>query len=172
MKSLADFVNQRVALYENPTILDIGCGDKKISKHFNRVTTIDVEESYSPTIVRNMEFGDLDMSWKFDIILMLDFIEHLTKPRGFQVLEQAKKICDKEIILLTPYKWSQNLNIGPNSFYYGNIYNRHRSLWGKADLPDFELHKVERPWYLVGVWRRGVCTSMTPKPAVSTVQQS
>jgi len=152
MISIADFINQRIKQYGEPTILDIGCGTGTMTKEYKKVVTVDAYEKFNPVILMNLEHQDLPSDWKFEIVLMIDFIEHLTKSRGYQVLEQAKHICTKELIIFTPIKWDENHIKDTLSPYYGNPFNLHRSFWNVKDFPEFKRYRTQKQWYYTGVW--------------------
>ena len=91
------------------TILDLGCGPKLYSSPFiqrcSKIVTVDAWENVQPDIVADLEntsVFDITKGEKFDYVLMIDFIEHLDKNIGLKLIENVKRICNKEIILLTP----------------------------------------------------------------------
>jgi len=146
------------------TLLDLGCGPKLYSNPFKevceKVLTIDAWESINPDIVADLETADLLLllnNQKFDYVLMIDFIEHLSKEAGMRLIENVKKITLKNIILLTPLEeiWDDNhKNVNdPSLWCYGNIYDMHKSLWTKDDFAnwvDLQLPGLDN--YFVGTY--------------------
>jgi len=139
------------------TLLDIGCGPKLYSSPFSnicsKILTIDAWDYVDPDIVADLEKSNIEElvnNEKFDYILMIDFIEHLSKLAGKKLIEDCKKICNKKIILLTPLAeiWTDNHeNVeDKNAWCFGNSYDLHKSLWEPSDfygwekitIPDFE----------------------------------
>ena len=156
MIGIVDFVNSRVK--KGDKILDLGCGDCKVSKGLENVVTVDAWEKANPDHLIHLGKESLPAEWEngFDIVLMLDIIEHLERGRGLILLEDAKRVCRREIILLTPLKWSTNEIKDKRSWYYGNPYNIHRSLWRRMDFLSTEgwrRYPVEKNYYYVGVWQ-------------------
>lgn len=65
----------------------------------------------------------------FDIVLMLDFIEHLPKELGKQVLLEAERVARKRVVLWLP------IGTCPQSGD-ANPYQEHVSTWELADFED------------------------------------
>jgi 2-polyprenyl-3-methyl-5-hydroxy-6-metoxy-1,4-benzoquinol methylase len=137
------------AIQPNTTLLDIGCGPKLYSSPFveicSRVLTIDAWDHVDPDILADLEksnIEDLVNNEKFDYILMLDFIEHLSKSAGKKLIEDCKKICNKKIFLLTPLEeiWTDNHENVENEDYwcFGNSYDLHKSIWCPEDFHEWE----------------------------------
>ena len=96
-------------IQEGSTLLDLGCGPKLYSSPFinkcSKILTIDAWPDVNPDIVANLETDnilDVVKNEQFDYVLMIDFIEHLDKAAGLQLINDVKKITKKKIILLTP----------------------------------------------------------------------
>jgi len=160
MINIFDFVNQRV--FGGDKVLDLGCGDKKIAKTLatENIVYVDVWPKAEPDIILDLNEAKLPFQdQEFDVVLMLDIIEHLDKCRGRALLPEVQRVTKREIILLTPLKWDDNKipTRSPTSFYYQNQHNYHRSLWSKKDFPSgngWQRHAVEHNFYYVGVWSR------------------
>jgi len=143
------------------SVLDLGCGTKWYWPAFkNRASVIvgvDAHRPFDPCLLVDMEKDDLPVADKsFDVVLMLDFIEHLSRETGERVLAHAKRIVREKIILLTPLLWDDNAsNVeDPKSEYFGNGFDYHKSLW---TVRDFEGWQRSMLWpgdkrYL-GIWR-------------------
>jgi MoaA/NifB/PqqE/SkfB family radical SAM enzyme len=145
-------------------VLDIGCGTKEVSNSLTcaKVTTIDSWRPFAPdllcdlTLTPALPFADNT----FDLVLMIDVIEHLPKEHGFRILEEAKRVSKKNLVLLTPLWWDPNLTeySNPKSPYYQNEHNKHVSLWKVEDLLGFERYTSIEALnnYFFGVWRKAV----------------
>jgi len=129
------------------TVLDLGCGPKLYSdplrEQCSRILTVDAWDWVEPDIVADLETIPLNQitADMFDYVLMLDFIEHLDKSAGLQLIDQAKSQCNQRIILLTPMEkiWTENHeNVNnPELWCHGNEYDLHKSLWTPEDFAGF-----------------------------------
>jgi len=132
------FLFSKVAEYAwGKKTLDIGCGNKAYSDVSMDTSTVDGWEKTDPDFLINLE--EQDLTWpenSFECVLMLDFIEHMTRARGLLILEQAKTICSGRIYLLTPLWWDSNEKHtnDPKCWAYGNELNNHLSQWSKDDF--------------------------------------
>jgi SAM-dependent methyltransferase len=145
-------------------VLDIGCGTKKIanSLHCAKVVTLDAWAPFAPDILCDLtaipKLPCEDDS--FDLVLLIDVIEHLPKEHGIKILEEAKRVSRKSVVIFTPLWWDPNIKEfnNPKSPYYQNEYDKHLSLWGADDLGEFEQIKQieELSEYFLGVWRKGM----------------
>lgn len=134
-------INDLIKTYvgKSDEVLDIGCGDKRRSSDLmcKRVVTLDAWEKTQPDILLDLETSDIPFQEQsFDIVLLIDFIEHLEKNRGYVILDQAKQIARKVVILLTPLWWQDNaINVNnPDLWCYHNKYDYHKSLWELSDF--------------------------------------
>lgn len=139
----------------NDSVLDIGCGDKHRTAYLtdNKVVSLDAWEKVNPDILLDLEVSSLPFKENsFDVILMIDFIEHLSKISGKRILEEAYKICRKKIILLTPLWWSDNSeNVNnPALWCYKNQFDYHKSLWTVEDFSSWT--SIPCGQYYLGIW--------------------
>jgi hypothetical protein len=158
----SSFVIDMVNYYtKEGNILDIGCGDKLMSNQIlNRnILMVDGFEPFKPDKVLDLNITPLPFTDNsYDTILMLDLIEHLDKDKGEALLADLKRIATKRIILLTPLWWDDNSHnvTNPTSSYYGNEYDRHRSLWILEDFKDCTrlttLTNLQH--YFFGIWEK------------------
>jgi hypothetical protein len=88
---------------------------------------------------------------------MLDFIEHLNKQAGLELIEQVKAQTRRGIFLLTPMEeiWTDNHEHvdDPRLWSHGNTYDLHKSLWRPEDFPGWQsiaLPKLQN--YFVGYY--------------------
>lgn len=155
--NLYDFIKHNVKI--NDVVLDIGCGDKKYSSNLlcKKVVTLDAWDKVEPDVLVDLEVDDLPFQPKsFDVILMIDFIEHLSKDRGHIILEQSKQISRKSVLLLTPLWWQDNsVNVNnPKLWCYGNKYDYHKSLWTLEDFVGWDrvtgIKNLQQ--YFVGIY--------------------
>lgn len=122
---------------QNDTVLDIGCGNKFHSNYGLKTITIDAWDKLDPDYLIDVTKKSLPFKNKsFDIVTMLDFIEHLKKEDGYKVLNEAIRVAKKRVIILTPLFWNDNSEHvnNPRSWAYKNPYNYHLSLWTIKDF--------------------------------------
>lgn len=145
------------------SLLDLGCGPKLYSNALrdlcDPVLTVDAWSWVEPDIVADLETTALrditDQTW--DYVLMLDFIEHLDKQAGTNLIEQVKTQTRRGIFLLTPMPqiWTDNHQHvdDPRLWSHGNTYDLHKSMWSLEDFTDWQkivLPKLEN--YFIGYY--------------------
>jgi len=140
-------------------ILDIGCGDKTIEKVIKNknITSVDGWAKFKPDLL--WDLNNTPLPYKdnsFHTVLALDLIEHLDKDKGKALLKDLKRIAQKNIILLTPLFWTSNEdNVNnPDSPYYKNEYDLHKSLWTLEDFKDWKIltNKAYYKDFFFGIW--------------------
>jgi 2-polyprenyl-3-methyl-5-hydroxy-6-metoxy-1,4-benzoquinol methylase len=155
-----DFVDKFV--YDNvapgDSVLDLGCGDKQRTKLLtrdNKVLSVDAWAKAQPDLLLDLEnvllpFADNS----FDVVLMIDFIEHLSKEAGHRIMEEAKRVCKRRVILFTPAFWTENKeNVeNPGLWNYQNQYDLHKSFWSVDDFPNWESIKYPDSRFLLRTW--------------------
>ncbi len=129
------------------TVLDIGCGQKWYYPFLSckSITSIDSWEKAKPDYVMDLNIHELSIFFErksFDVVLMLDFIEHVEKELGLTLLEEASSIARKKIILLTPLYWDENINENGKNSLHGNPHRAHRSLWTERDFRDWKRFRL------------------------------
>lgn len=110
------------------TILDIGCGHgfyhKLLSHHFKKFDAVEVWEPYIEEYdlkklydnVFNVDILNFEFD-HYDIIIMGDILEHLSREDGVNLLNKLKDKC-KELIVVVPYYL-------PQDEVFGNKYEIH-----------------------------------------------
>jgi len=107
-------------------ILDLGCGIKTYSTFSPNTTTIDAWDKLEPDLLMDLEVEKLPFEDNsFDHITMVDFIEHLDKEAGQELIEDCKRIVRNKLFIFTPLYWSDNsVNVeNPRCWAYGNKYD-------------------------------------------------
>jgi len=66
----------------------------------------------------------------YDVILMLDFLEHIEKGDGAKLLEECKRVASKRVLLWIPLESYESEERG------GNPYQVHLAAWTKEELED------------------------------------
>lgn len=157
--SLPNFIDNLVGK-DGGTVLDLGCGNKMLSRSISaKVKTVDIWDRFKPDLVWDLNNIPLPFeSDSFDVVILVDVIEHLKKEKGLAVLEEAKRIANKAVFVLTPLWWTENIEemMDESSSYYQNPYERHQSLWKKEDFNGWkeitELSFIGN--YYVGVFEK------------------
>lgn len=67
----------------------------------------------------------------FDVVSIIDGIEHMDKETGIELIKEMKRICKKEILLFTPQ--------GPGEDGY--LKNEPHNAWGIEGADHFQTHK-------------------------------
>lgn len=143
--------------YENLTAIDLGCGacvsevaKQVIDMPFKELTSV---EGYKPdfTNMKKLKFSakkhkcvlgdvkDIDET-KYDIVMMFDVLEHLTKEEGNALLDKFDRICRQKVVLFFPDE--------PDDFHRihtadDNKLQEHLSYWREGELSS-RGYKVER----------------------------
>lgn len=68
----------------------------------------------------------------YDVILLIDVLEHFSKTEGLQLIENLLKRTNKSLIVSTP------AYPAPQEEYAGNKYEKHKSIWSPSDLSNFD----------------------------------
>jgi hypothetical protein len=94
-------------------------------------------------------FDCLEKLGDYDLILLIDMIEHLPKERGFELLELIKK-KSKTALISTPVRV---ISLGKPSMKYGNKYESHVSKWKREELERFgcvqQIPTGKKPTYFL-----------------------
>lgn len=143
----ADYVRDLIQRGDCQTALDIGCGHSSVLSQFRpTLHTIGLDASeaalelarterqHDDYIVADISKIDTNAILKrvggrpFDLVTLVDLIEHLPKRQGFELLEACERLSCKYIMVITPNGF---LEQGPE---YGNEYQRHLSGWFPHDF--------------------------------------
>ena len=144
----------------NMKVLDLGCGNKAISNQLplGKITTVDAFEKFLPDVLFDLSKTPLPfLDNSYDVVLLLDVIEHLEKTDGFKLLNEIKRVAKKRVFIFTPLFWIENdaETLNPSSEYYNNKYNFHKSLWSASDFPEFkQVFNRLTEKYFFGYWEK------------------
>ncbi len=126
----------RAFILPTDTVLDVGSGDGRYQDiGAADIKSLDIWPAANPDYLLNLERDDLPAK-SFSVILLLDILEHLTKNRGKEILQQVMDRAQRAVIVLTPLKWLDNRESyeDPEGFYYQNNLVLHLSRWSLADF--------------------------------------
>jgi len=133
-----EFVHIRQSLKKNcSSVLDLGCGTGNAMRHIRshkniKVIGIDLFPDYIKQCKRIKIYDDLILSDVrvlpirknvFDVVLLLDVLEHLKKSEGRLLLRKIEKLAKKRLVVYTP------VNYLPQNTVDENVYQQHKSGW-------------------------------------------
>lgn len=145
------FYRQRMNTLEKETrgaqsLLDIGCNNKpqikQVTRNIPRTIGLDIfqpaldkakaNQTHSEFVLADaLEYLAKAESKSFDIILALDFIEHLEKDKGLWFLQQLERVAKKKAILFTPNGFL------PQKPYEDNPWQEHKSGWSYKEMKGY-----------------------------------
>ncbi len=132
--------------WQKMKILDLGSGpgDSYLrSRKFRGkdLTCLDIFEPYLKECQRlgfkilHLDALELSKRFKpasFDIILAIDFLEHLEKEKGVRLLADLEKIARRKILIFSPLGW---VPMDKDTHGFNNVYYQtHRSAWSLEDF--------------------------------------
>lgn len=66
----------------------------------------------------------------FDVVMVLDVLEHLPKSHGWQAIREAERVATRQVIVTVPNDFHEQ----DEKYLDGNPYQVHRSGWTPAEL--------------------------------------
>ena len=145
------------------TILDLGCGLSLKSQYIDAEIRVGLDiyrpfleriEADVPYVAINadaLEIGRLLLPRSFDLVLVLDILEHLEKADALRLLDMAEEIARVAVIVETPKGYvPQNIDIWG---WGGHTYQTHRCGWEPEEfiargyqvvLRDYTMSNVKR----------------------------
>lgn len=126
----------------NLTVLDLGCGIGSAGDLFSpnknyQFTGVDIYKPYLKICQKKGNYRELIQAditkikikeKSFDVVLLLQVIEHIDKKSGINLLKKTVKIAKKCIIVSVPNGCCHQAE------YDGNAYQKHVSIWTTTDL--------------------------------------
>ena len=126
------------------TVLDVACGLSLKSQYIDAELRVGVDiyrpyleriEAKVPYAAVNADIRELEKLFlpkSFDLVLLLDILEHMEKEESLRLLDAAEKIARIAVIVETPKGYvPQNLDIWG---WGGHEYQTHRSAWEPEEL--------------------------------------
>lgn len=133
------------------SVLDVGCGIRpQQCVAADRYVGVDIHQPYIDHLGGGSEYVCAD--WRtalarfghheFDLVIALDFIEHLPRSEGFAFLDEATRV-GRQVCIFTP--------LGPFPQHYeqnepdqwgmdGGRWQTHRSAWWPEDFRGWDVH--------------------------------
>jgi len=88
-------------------------------------------------VYNNIYYGDIleviDKLPQYDVILLIDVIEHFEKEQGLELVKKLKRHANRCVLISTP------AYPAPQEDYNGNEYERHKSRWGPLDFTEHDF---------------------------------
>jgi len=122
------------------TVLDLGCGPNSPLQYCEGITYsvgVDVYPPYLETARKKQIHSEyvtgliLDMDFKarsFDVVILIDVLEHIDKINGHLLLQRIEKWAKKKVVIITPNGFISQ------SGYDKNIFQKHLSGWSYEEL--------------------------------------
>ena len=145
------------------SILDVACGLSLKSKFIPAQIRVgvDIFEDYFNHIESNVPYvvikwdvrklREIFISKSFDLVLVLDIIEHLEKAESLNLLKQCEEIARKAVIVETPRGFiPQNIDI---LGYGGHEFQTHRSGWEVSELNKLGYRRIVRNYTMSNIKR-------------------
>jgi hypothetical protein len=173
IKSLKKIFNELNSKSQKLKILDLGCGDIKVSpvlescKNFHEYVGVDgfyfkKKNNNSKLKTYKMDIFDIDKHYNksyFDIVLALDVIEHLTVTDGYKLIKLMEKMSKNIIVIFTPngfikqYDPKNKLNNHRSGWKYSFFLKNNYKIEGIYGPKLFrkEFCELKKPKYLFGV---------------------
>jgi SAM-dependent methyltransferase len=154
-------------LHSPSTVLDVGCGLSFKSQYIDADLRVgvDIYKPYLEAIPANMgravpfvavccnalAMDRLFLPGSFDLVLLLDIIEHLEKDDSIRLLKIAERIASTAVIIETPNGFHpQNIDI---LGFEGHHWQTHRCGWSTEELEDLGYRTFVRPYRLSSIKR-------------------
>jgi hypothetical protein len=157
---------ERAGLYPKQkisTVLDVACGLSLKSQYIDADVRVgvDIYRPYLERIEASVPFAkvlydvrkldEVFVERSFDLVIMLDIIEHLEKDESLALMKTAEKIAKVAVIVETPDGFiPQNIDIWGHG---GDEWQTHRCGWEKAELEGMGYQVVRRPYTMSNVRR-------------------
>ena len=128
------------------TLLDIGCGICNVLREFPVPVRVgvDVWRPYLTWVRNNVprdivlvnadasEVRDLFLDDSFDVVSLIDVVEHFPKAKGYKLLKDAEAVAIEQVLVFAPRGKNPQRDDAWNMG--GEKYQRHRSEWQPKDF--------------------------------------
>lgn len=145
------------------SVLDVGCGLALKSQFITAqirvgldawrpyLEKIDATVPYVTINADAMKIDELFLPNSFDLVLILDLIEHLEKPEAIELIRKAEVLARKGVVLETPKGFlAQNIDILGMG---GDHFQTHRCGFETEELREMGYDVLEREYTLSPVKR-------------------
>ena len=147
---------------EELKILDLGIGygnfGKLIKKNIKitiRMIGVEIWEKYKTkkweryydnVLIQDIKVYTNNCNEKFDVVLLIDVLEHLDKKEGFELMKNCMNITRKLFIVSSP------ATDYPQGAVFGNPYEKHRHIWSEKEMNSLgfkTFHKSKIPTFSI-----------------------
>ena len=163
------------------SVLDVGCGLSLKSQYIQADIRVGVD-IYRPYLERidakvpyvcvnadAMEIDSLFLPNSFDIVTLLDIVEHLEKPDALLLMEKAEKIARRAVVVETPLGFlPQNMDILGLG---GDHFQTHRCGFEREELEALGYDIVIRNYQLSNVKRHTTESSPTHIEMIDAIRR-
>lgn len=147
-----DFLVELVRPDDSVLSLCCGVGFELLKLPTKNITAVDIVPEYVdalPPEVKGVVSDALDYAKKckdksFDVVSIIDGIEHLTKERGLELLKEAIRIAKRHVLVFTPEGYVENHPHHAWGIEAGDEYQRHLSGWTIDELKELGLTTIHR----------------------------
>lgn len=158
------------------TVLDVACGLSLKSRYLEPcyILGIDVHEPYLRAIDYDKPYGvikydvrnisNIILHDSFEVVYLLDIIEHLTELESISLIHCCKNICTKAVVIETPLGYiPQDLDI---QGFGAHSLQTHRCGWNIEDLEPLGFKCIVRDYTMQDVRRH---TTITVNPKIKLI---
>jgi Methyltransferase domain len=145
------------------TILDVACGlslksqyleaDIRVGVDIYRpyLAKIDAKVPFTTVVADVRKLDEVFIERSFDLVLMLDIIEHIEKDESLALLKTAERLAKVAVNIETPEGYvPQNIDIWGHG---GDEFQTHRCGWEKAELEALGYQVLRRPYTMQNIRR-------------------
>lgn len=136
------YVHEATKNGESLLSLCCGIGLELSGLDTKEVTAVDIYQGYLDKVKERcpqaklvlsdaLDYARLTKSNSFDVVSIIDGIEHMKKKTGLRLIKEMKRIAKREILLFTPQ--------GPGDDGY--LKNEPHNAWGIEGADHFQLHQ-------------------------------
>ncbi len=145
------------------TILDVACGLSLKSQYLEAdirvgidiykpyLEKIDAKVPYVTVCQDILKLDQLFLPKSFDLILMLDIVEHLEKEDSLKLIQMAEKIAKVAVVIETPEGFiPQDIDIWGHG---GDEFQTHRCGWEIKEFDEMGYQSIRRSYQMSNVKR-------------------
>ncbi len=136
------FIHQSVKPTDKLLSLCSGIGLEFPGVQTEDITAVDVSARYLVELMRKFPhikavnsdavlYAEAQDDNSFDIVTLIDGLEHITKPRGKRLLKNIKRIAKRQVILFVPQGHNDD----------GYLKNEPHNAWDIDGQDEFQTHK-------------------------------
>lgn len=136
------YVKQAVERGESLLSLCCGIGLELNGLNTNNITGVDLAPQYLAEAARRCPVGKFIQSdalsflqsaesKSYDVVSMLDGLEHMDKATGRKVLKEIKRVAKKQVLLFFPQGHAED----------GYLKNEPHDAWGISGADEYQTHK-------------------------------